>query len=293
VITLGVDIGSLTGKAVVLRDGAILAQEVILTGPDSVETGQQVTDNALAAAGLTLQDMDFTVSTGYGRIVIPFADKNVSEISCHARGASHLFSRARTILDMGGQDCKAIRCDEAGKVTDFAMNDKCAAGAGRSMGIVSELLKVPLPELGPLSLQAKERDGDGVPVSSTCVVFARSEIVGYLRNGVPRSEILAGSCAALCSRVQALLRRVGLEDDFVISGGIAKNPGVVRRLEQRLGLQAHIAEEPQIVGALGAALFARDLLEKRAAKAARREQRDARPRRSRRPRRPTRAKREG
>jgi benzoyl-CoA reductase subunit A len=294
-ITLGVDIGSLTGKAVVMKDGAILSQAVILTGPDSVETGQQVTQQALDGAGLTLQDMDFTVSTGYGRIVIPFADKNVSEISCHARGASHLFPKARTILDMGGQDCKAIRCDEAGKVTDFAMNDKCAAGAGRSMGIVSELVKVPLPELGPLSLRAEQRDGDGVPVSSTCVVFARSEIVGYLRNGVPKSEILAGSCAALCARVQALLRRVGLEDDFVISGGIARNPGVVTRLEQRLCRTAHIAAEPQIVGALGAALFARDLLEKRAAGAARREKRAAgaarrekrgpRARRSRRPRR--------
>lgn len=281
-ITLGVDIGSLTGKAVVLKDDEVLAQEVILTGPDSVETGQEVTKKALSVTGLTLEDMDFTVSTGYGRIVIPFADKNVSEISCHARGASHLFPGARTILDMGGQDCKAIRCDERGKVTDFAMNDKCAAGAGRSMGIVSELVKVPLPELGPLSLKAKERNGDGVPVSSTCVVFARTEIVGYLRNGVARSEILAGSCAALCSRVQALLRRVGIEEAFVISGGIAKNPGVVNRLEQRLSLKAHIAEEPQIVGALGAALFAQDLIKKRAAKAGKRKKRVPRERRSRR-----------
>ena len=247
---------------------------MILTGPDSLETGQEVTRRALSKAGCVLEDMDFTVSTGYGRIVIPFADKNVSEISCHARGASFLFPRARTILDMGGQDCKAIRCDAAGKVSDFAMNDKCAAGAGRSMGIVAELVKVPLGDLGPESLLASERDGDGVPVSSTCVVFARSEIVSYLRSGVPKCEILGGACAALCSRVEALLRRVGMEESFVISGGIAKNPGVVQRLEKRLGLRALIAEEPQIVGALGAALFAQDLLQKRARKADRGEGRE-------------------
>jgi benzoyl-CoA reductase subunit A len=144
------------------------------------------------------------------------------------------------------------------------------------MGIVSELLKVPLEDLGPESLLASERDGDGVPVSSTCVVFARSEIVTYLRSGVPKSEILGGACAALCSRVEALLRRVGMEESFVITGGIAKNPGVVKRLERRLGFTALIAEEPQIVGALGAALFAQDLLAKRARPSGRGEGRDRR-----------------
>jgi len=254
--TLGVDIGSLTGKALVLEDDRILAWETVLTGPDSVETGTTVTEAALRKAGLALGDLDFIVSTGYGRIVIPFAHKNISEISCHARGAHWLFPKARSILDMGGQDCKAIRCDANGKVTDFAMNDKCAAGAGRSMGIMSELLDVPLDEVGPLSLQA---DGDGVPISSTCVVFARHEVLAYLRRGVPKSAVLAGACAALTNRVHAMLRRVGVEEEFVISGGIARNPGVVRRLERKLGIRARIHEHPQLVGALGAALFARDL----------------------------------
>jgi predicted CoA-substrate-specific enzyme activase len=260
VITLGVDIGSLTGKALILKDDAILAWELILTGPDGAETGREVTERALAKAGLALEDMDFVVSTGYGRVVIPFAQKNISEISCHAKGAHWFFPEGRTILDMGGQDCKAIRCDARGKVTDFAMNDKCAAGAGRSMEIMARLANVPLGELGPLSLQAS--DG-GLPISSTCVVFARSEVLAYLRGGASKSDVLAGACAALCDRVHALLKRVGVEKDFVVSGGIAKNPGVVRRLEQRIDLQANICFEPQIVGALGAAIFARELLEKR------------------------------
>jgi predicted CoA-substrate-specific enzyme activase len=263
-ITLGVDIGSLTGKALVLKDDEILAWDLVLTGPDSLETGTTVTERALAKANCTLEEMDFVVSTGYGRIVIPFAGKNVSEISCHAKGASFLFPSVRTLLDMGGQDCKAIRCDGSGRVTNFVMNDKCAAGVGRSMGIVAELLEIPLEEVGPLSLQA-----EGVPISSTCVVFARSEILAYLRQGVAKSEVLAGACRALCSRVGGLLRRVEVAPEFAISGGIAKNVGVVRRLEEMLGLSARICFEPQIVGALGAALFARDLAMKRATKQAR------------------------
>jgi benzoyl-CoA reductase subunit A len=254
-ITLGVDVGSLTGKALVLRDGAIAAWDLIPTGPDSVATGTEVTRNALGKAGLGLEAMDCVVSTGYGRIVVPFARKNVSEISCHARGASWFFPGARTILDMGGQDCKAIRCDERGKVASFLMNDKCAAGAGRSMGIVAELLDVPLERLGEVSL---EDPAGAVPISSTCVVFARSEILAHLRRGVPKARVLAGACDALASRVLAMLNHVGIREELVISGGIAKNVGIVRRLEARTGLSARLCFEPQIVGALGAALFAAD-----------------------------------
>jgi predicted CoA-substrate-specific enzyme activase len=212
---------------------------------------------------MKLADMDFIVSTGYGRIVIPFANKNISEISCHAKGANYFFPSVRTILDMGGQDCKAIRCDAIGKVTDFVMNDKCAAGAGRSMGIMAELVDVPLEKLGELSLQTVKGP---VPISSTCVVFARSEVLGYLRQGFHKNDVLAGACEALASRVYGLLKRVGIEEDFVISGGIAKNIGVVKRLEDMIGLKAKICFEPQIVGALGAAIFAREILEKRGKK---------------------------
>lgn len=260
-ITLGVDIGSLTGKALVLQDGEIVAWDLVLTGPDSVETAAAVTKRALEKAGRSLKEMEFIVSTGYGRVVVPFAQKNISEISCHAKGATWLHPSVRTILDMGGQDCKAIRCEENGRVTSFVMNDKCAAGVGRSMGIVAELLEIPIEEVGPRSLQAA---GSGVPISSTCVVFARSEILAYLRQGVAQCEVLAGACEALCSRVLGLLRRVSMAPDFMISGGIAKNVGVVRRLERSLEMEAKICFEPQIVGALGAAVFARELAEKQA-----------------------------
>jgi predicted CoA-substrate-specific enzyme activase len=255
-----VDIGSLTGKALILEDDEIRAWDLIPTGPDSAVTGREVTDRTLEKAGLSLDDMDFVVSTGYGRIVIPFAHRNVSEISCHAKGASWFFPSVRTILDMGGQDCKAIHCDAGGKVTDFAMNDKCAAGAGRSMGIMADLVNVPLEDIGALSLECGT---DGVPISSTCVVFARSEVLGYLRQGVPRSEILAGACKALTNRVTGLLKRIGVERDFMISGGIAKNVGVVSRLQKKFDMEPRICFEPQIVGALGAAVFGRELVLKR------------------------------
>ncbi len=259
-ITLGVDIGSLTGKAVILKDDDILAWDLILTGPDSMETGRQVTDRVLEKAGLTLDDVEYTVATGYGRIVIPFADKNITEISCHAKGANWFYPEGRTILDMGGQDCKAIRCDENGKVTDFVMNDKCAAGAGRSMEIVGDLVGVPLEEIGRRSLDIQN---ETAPVSSTCVVFARSEVLAHLRKGVHVNDVLAGSAEALVQRVYNLIKRVGIEAEFVVSGGIAKNVGVVKRIEDKIGLKANICFEPQIVGALGAAVFGSDIIQKK------------------------------
>lgn len=258
-ITAGVDIGSLTGKALVLEDNNILAWSLIPTGYDSVKTAKKATDEVLAKANLSLDRIDYIVSTGYGRVVVPFAHRNITEISCHAKGANWFYPEVRTILDMGGQDCKAIRCDASGKVTNFVMNDKCAAGAGRSMEVMADLLQLPLGDLGKSSL---ETVGGEVAISSTCVVFARSEVLSYLRQGVHRNDIAAGACEALAVRVYTLLKRVGIQSEFVISGGIAKNVGVVRRLEEKSGLKPNIAFEPQIVGALGAAIFARDILEK-------------------------------
>ena len=258
-ITLGVDIGSLTGKAVILNDNEILSWDLIPTGPDSSETAIEVTEKVLDKASLTLEDMDYIVSTGYGRVVVPFSNKNITEISCHAKGANWFFPNVRLILDMGGQDCKGIHCDENGKVTNFAMNDKCAAGAGRSMEIMSELLDTPLFEIGEYSLDIKK---EIAPLSSICVVFARSEVVGHLHKGTHKNDILAGACDALANRVFPLLKRVGIEGDFVITGGIAKNLGVVKRVEKRVGLNANICFEPQIVGALGAAIFAQERFKK-------------------------------
>jgi benzoyl-CoA reductase subunit A len=198
----------------------------------------------------------YTIATGYGRVIVPFADETITELSCHARGAQWLFPSARTILDMGGQDCKAIRCDGRGILVNFAMNDKCAAGTGRFLELIAEVMGLPISQLGPLSLQA---DGEA-PINNTCAVFAKSEVAGLISKGADRRQILAGLNTALASRIYTLLRKVGIEKDLVISGGIAKNPGIVKNVEERVGLKALLPEEPQIVGALGAALFAQDKL---------------------------------
>lgn len=259
VITAGVDVGSVSSQALVLTDNEIFCYSSVYTGSSSPDSAHKAMKMALEGTDMKLKDIQFAVGTGYGRINVPFANKTVTEISCHARGANRLLPTVRTILDMGGQDCKAIRCDERGKVTQFVMNDKCAAGSGRSMEVLGELLSVPVEDIGPRSLDI---EGEPPRVSSTCVVFAKSEALSLLRSGVPTNEVIAAYCDALAHRVHTLVSRVGMEEDFMISGGIAKNIGVVRRLEKLFDVKAHISFEPQIIGALGAAIFANDLLEK-------------------------------
>jgi predicted CoA-substrate-specific enzyme activase len=257
VVVCGIDVGARTAKAVLLAGGEIAAHSILRTGADSAATAVAVLDRALETTAIRRQDIELTVATGYGRVVVPFAERNVTEIACHARGNHHLFPSVRTILDMGGQDCKAIRVDATGKVTGFLMNDKCAAGTGRAMEVMAALLQVPLEDVGRLSLEA---NGQPAKISSTCVVFAKSEVLALARQGVPAAEILAGLCDGVVERVTGLLRAVGVAEDFVISGGISKNVGVVRRIEARLGVASRIGFEPQIVGALGAALFAQEFL---------------------------------
>ncbi|MBI5016440.1 MAG: benzoyl-CoA reductase, bzd-type, subunit Q [Deltaproteobacteria bacterium] len=244
----------------ILVDGEIASHSIVRTGPESAETAVEALEEALKRTTVCGKSIELTVATGYGRIVVPFADKNITEISCHAKGAHFFTPTVRTILDMGGQDCKAIRCDGSGKVTTFLMNDKCAAGTGRAMEVMAALLGIRLEDIGPLSLRAS---GEPVKVSNTCVVFAKSEILSLMRQGVPTSDILAGLCDGIADRVISLLRIVGVEEDLMITGGISKNLGVVKRIEQKLGVKAHICFEPQIVGALGAALFAGEILQKR------------------------------
>ena len=256
-LTCGIDVGSLSAEAVLLSQGEIVSYSIVRTGPESAETAREALEEALKGTDIRADEIRFTVATGYGRVVVPFAQRNISEISCHAKGAHYLLPSVRTILDMGGQDCKAIRCDERGKVTSFMMNDKCAAGTGRAMEVIAALLQVRLEEIGPLSMAFQ---GEPRKISNTCVVFAKSEVLSMMREGVPLEEILAALCEGVAERVKGLVRWVGLEEAFVISGGIAKNMGIVSRLEKRLEVTAHIPPEPQIVGAVGAALFARDLL---------------------------------
>ncbi len=253
-IVAGIDIGSRAAKAAIMKDGAILATTICDTGPESVKTAYATINSALEGTGLTLDDIDYIVATGYGRVLVPFAKENVSEISCHARGINWYHPSVKTILDMGGQDCKAIRCDAEGHVTDFVMNDKCAGGTGRFLEMIADVLSTPLTEIGDLALQSKE----AIPFNTICAVFAKTEAIARLRQGVNRSDILAGLNEAIATRCLNLLKRVSIEKDFTITGGIAKNRGMVAKIAEKVGLEPLLAEDPQIIGALGAALFAQE-----------------------------------
>ncbi|MDP6510600.1 MAG: benzoyl-CoA reductase, bzd-type, subunit Q [Dehalococcoidia bacterium] len=264
-ITAGVDIGSVSSKAAVMVDGELYSYSLYRTGSSSPDSAHKAMQGCLEGTGMTIDDIKFIVGTGYGRVNVPFAHKTVTEIACHARGANSMNAGVRTILDMGGQDCKAILCDERGKVQQFLMNDKCAAGTGRGMEVVSDLLSVPIGDIGPLSLGVNR---EPPPVSSTCVVFAKTEAVGLLREGFDVAEVLAAYCAAMAHRVVTLIQRVGVQKEFAITGGISKNSGVVKRIEKELGVEAvEIAPDAQLAGAIGAANFAKDLLAKQMARA--------------------------
>ena len=228
-ITAGVDVGSVSSQAVIMVDGKLYAFSNSRTGSSSPESAQKVTDWAIEGTGLTLDKLGFVIGTGYGRVNVPFANKAITEIACHARGANYMYGpTVRTLLDMGGQDCKAIHCDERGKVTNFLMNDKCAAGTGRGMEVFADLLGVSINDVGDLSFDI---DKEPQPVSSTCVVYAKTEATGLLREGWPKNKVLAAYCSAMAHRIMTLLERIGVEEDFAITGGISKNKGVVKRLE--------------------------------------------------------------
>jgi predicted CoA-substrate-specific enzyme activase len=251
---VGIDIGALTVKAVVLDgSGTVLASDLVRARHDSRQVAAQLVEAMLVRQGLTAGEVVYTVVTGYGRVTYDAADEEVSEITCHARGANHLFPSARTVIDIGGQDSKVIRLHPQGYVADFAMNDKCAAGTGRFLEVMAEALEVGVEELGSLSQQSRHP----VTISSTCTVFAESEVIAQMSRGAPKADIVAGIHAAIASRVAGLAGQVGLEEAVVMTGGVAQNIGVVGALQDQLGLPIHLPSEPQLVGALGAALLAR------------------------------------
>lgn len=255
VITMGIDIGSVSSEAVICLDGRLYAYNTIRTGASSPDSAKVAVEGVLAGTGLKLDDVRYTVGTGYGRVNIPFADKAITEIACHGRGANYMGGPGvRTILDMGGQDCKAIHIDERGKVTNFLMNDKCAAGTGRGMEVIADLLEVPVTELGERSFDIDE---EPPAVSDVCVVFAKSEAMARLKDGWSKNKVIAAYCRAMAERVCALLDRIGVEPEFFVTGGISKNAGIVKRIESILGVRALTTSyDTQIAGALGAALFA-------------------------------------
>lgn len=264
IITCGIDVGSVSSQAVLVVDGELYGFNSMRTGNNSPDSAKNALQGVMDKCGMKLEDIHYVVGTGYGRVNVPFAHKAITEIACHARGANYMGGNGvRTILDMGGQDCKAIHCDEKGKVTNFLMNDKCAAGTGRGMEVISDLMQIPIAELGPRSFDV---DVEPEAVSSVCVVFAKSEALGLLKAGYTKNKVIAAYCQAMAERVVSLLERIGVEEGFFITGGIAKNPGVVKRIEKLLGIKALDTKvDSQIAGALGAALFGYTLMSKKAA----------------------------
>ena len=257
-IVIGVDIGSTTAKAVVLNQQEKLWTAIIPSGMSPPLAGKQVLNMALEKSQHSREDIGCIIATGYGRVSADFANKTITEIACHARGANFLNPATRTIIDIGGQDAKAISLDENGKVIDFLINDKCAAGTGRFLETTAELvLHVKLEDLAGLSAKAT----DCPNISSTCTVFAQTEMVSLLANGVSVENLVAGLHQSIANKVGRMTKGISIRPVVMMTGGVAKNAGVIAALSRELntGITVPSNLDPQLVGALGAALFAQDL----------------------------------
>ncbi len=251
----GIDVGSLSTEAVLLdAAGQVAGAAIVATGASTRKACGEALARALSAADAEAACIAATVSTGYGRESVPASGRRVTEITCHARGARHLFPEARTVLDIGGQDSKVIRLSPDGRVADFAMNDKCAAGTGRFLEVMARALEMDLEELGPASLRSRR----SLSVSSMCTVFAESEVVSLIASGASPEDIARAIHGAVADRVAALAERIGMAAPAVMTGGVAKNPGARKALEERFGVPLLVPDEPQLAGALGAALIARE-----------------------------------
>ncbi|MCC6608142.1 MAG: 2-hydroxyglutaryl-CoA dehydratase [Burkholderiales bacterium] len=251
----GVDVGSTQTKAVILDENRAIVGRALLDMETSMVTvAQDAFEAALATAGIAQDAVQYVAGTGYGRYKVTFGNEQVTEISCHARGAVMLFPGTRTVIDIGGQDTKAIRVKPDGQVGDFTMNDKCAAGTGRFLGAASYALEVPLSELGPLALKSQ----NPVRITTTCTVFAESEIISHLAKGMLPEDVLMGVHQAITSRCVSLARRVGIESEVTFTGGVSRNTAVVQLIERAVGMKVNVSPDAHFCGALGAALFAHD-----------------------------------
>ena len=249
----GVDVGSTQTKAVILDESRrIVARSLISTGANVTRAGETAFVEACGLAGLPREAVGYVVGTGYGRYKVTFGDTQITEITCHARGAHSAFPATRTVIDMGGQDTKAIKVGPDGSVVDFSMNDKCAAGTGRFLSAAADVTGVGLDEIGPLSLEAKAP----VRLTSVCTVFVESDIMSYLAQRKTIEDILGGVHKAIATRTMSLVRRVGVEEEVTFTGGVSRNVGMVRALEAVLGGRLNVSADGHFMGALGAALFA-------------------------------------
>ena len=253
-LTVGIDVGSISAKAVAMKDGRLVGSKIILTGYNAKKAGVNVFEDLLAERYIQREAVDRVVATGYGRNSVDFADRTVTEITCHAAGARFQDTAVRSVIDIGGQDSKAIALNGAGRVRDFAMNDKCAAGTGRFLEVMARALEVDLEAFGEISLTADKP----AAISSLCTVFAESEVISLIAKGESRKNIIAGIHDSIGARVAAMANRVGMEEPIMMTGGVARNIGVVRALENRLGKSIRVSEFAQVNGAIGAALIAAD-----------------------------------
>lgn len=251
-ITAGIDIGSITAKAALIKDGNLAATHLQFTGYNAGNAGKAVFDKMLLSLNLEPKDVDAIVSTGYGRNSVGFAHKAITEITCHGAGAHFIDPEIRFVIDVGGQDSKVIKIDDTGRVIDFAMNDKCAAGTGRFLEVMARALEADLSDFGRLSAMADKP----ASISSICTVFAESEVISLISKGESRENMIAGIHDSVASRIAAMARRVGLAKPVMMTGGVAQNQGVVRSLESRLELEIRVSEHAQLNGAIGAAILA-------------------------------------
>ena len=255
IYTLGIDVGSTASKCIMLKDGEEIVSKSLIDVGAGTSGPQRAIDAVLENAGMKKEDVAFTLATGYGRnSLMNFADKQMSELSCHARGAYFLFPDVHTVIDIGGQDIKAISIDENGAVKNFLMNDKCAAGTGRFLEMMARTLGLSLEEMSTRGLEWKEN----VVISSMCTVFAESEVVSLVAQNKDVADIIHGLNVSVASKVGALAARLGKKNpgEYMMTGGVAKNKGIIQALEEKLGAKLYICDEAQLCGALGAALFA-------------------------------------
>jgi len=258
----GVDIGSTMTKVVIVdEDGEVCSRIVGPTGAEHRRLANRVMEEALKQANLPFNQISYVVATGYGRVNVPFADRQITELSCHAKGVSSLFPNVRIAIDIGGQDAKGMKIIN-GSLVDFVMNDKCAAGTGRFLEVISDALGIKVEDLGSISLKSTDK----VKISSVCTIFAQQEVVSYLSEGTPLEDIVAGLHEAIAGRVVRMVKRLKIEPDVVLTGGVAKNIGVVRAVREHIGLEVLVPDDPLLSGALGAAILGKETVLKALAK---------------------------
>ncbi len=256
-LTCGIDIGSVSTEAVIFnKENKEIASYIIMpTGSNSKTAAEKALELACEKINIEKDKVDFIVATGYGRINVPFADKNITEISCHAKGSLFYFPDTATVIDIGGQDSKVIKLDDNSNPIDFLMNDKCAAGTGRFLEVMAKALEIELEDFQKVFINTNGK----VEITSTCTVFAESEIVSLIGQGEDKNKIIKGLIYSIANRITSMVERINLQPPVCMTGGVAKNLGVVKALEEKLGVEINIPKEPQIIGAIGAAIIASNL----------------------------------